>query len=177
VAPVTDWWADSAAWATAVGTISATVTALYIASRGWREAAAEREDREAAQARRVVMDDNEEGSFKITNLSDAPVLEVGVLMAARLEYGWKFKELIETRLREDRSGMRTVLRPNETLTVDVLSEDHSHIALTIRFTDANGLDWKRTRNGRPRRLVERQDRGRRGFLSLFGEKRFKRRYL
>jgi hypothetical protein len=97
---VTDWWSDSAAWATAVGTISATITALYIASRGWREAAAEREDREAVQARRVVVDDNGKGGFKIINLSDAPVLEVGVLTAARLEYGWQFKEYVETRLRE-----------------------------------------------------------------------------
>lgn len=173
---MTDWWGDSAAWATAVGTISATITALYIASRGWREATAEREDREAAQARRVVVD-NDEGSFKITNLSDAPILHVGVLKAARLEYGWQFKELVETRLREDRSGERTVLRPNETLTVDVLSEDRSNIALTIRFTDANGLDWRRTQNGLPRRLVARQRPGRRGVLSLIRKKRFERRYL
>ena len=85
MAQVTDWWADSAAWATAVGTISATVTALYIASRGWREAAAEREDRDAAQARRVVVDDYENGTFKIINFSDAPILNVGVLKAVRLK--------------------------------------------------------------------------------------------
>ncbi len=174
---MTDWWGDSAAWATAVGTIGATITALYIASRGWREAAAEREDREAAQARRVVVDGNGKGSFKIINLSDAPILEVGLLKAARLEYGWQFKELIETRLREDKSGMRAVLRPNETLTVDVLSEeDHSNIALTIRFTDANGLNWQRTSNGAPRRLFKRRDRRRRSFLSLIRKKRIERRY-
>jgi hypothetical protein len=43
---VTDWSADAAAWATAVGTGAAAVAALYIANRGWREAAAQRrEDR------------------------------------------------------------------------------------------------------------------------------------
>ena len=122
------------------------------------------------------MDGNGEGSFKIINLSDAPILEVGVLKAARLEYGWQFKELIKTRLREDMSGMRAVVRPNETLTVDVLSEDHSNIALTIRFMDAHGLNWERTSNGAPRRLFERQDRRRRSFLSLILKKRIERRY-
>jgi len=39
---MTDWWANSAAWATAVGTGSAAVVALYIASRGRRDAAVER---------------------------------------------------------------------------------------------------------------------------------------
>ena len=168
---MTDWWGDSAAWASAAGTISATITALYIASRGWREASAERDDRDAAQARRVVVDGNGEGSFKIINLSDAPVLEVSVLMATRLEYGWQFKELVDTRLREDKSGMRAVLRPEESLTVDVMSEDHSNIALTIRFTDAHGLDWKRTSNHAPCRLVDHQARRRHSFVPLGRKKR------
>jgi hypothetical protein len=177
---VTDWWSDSAAWATAVGTISATVTALYIASRGWRDAAAERDDRDAAQARRVIVEESEEGSFKITNFSDAPFLNVGVLIAVRVRSGWMAdnpSEMIETRLRGVGSDMLTVLPPNETLTADALSENHSGIMLTIRFTDANGLDWKRTRNGRPRRLVERRPQGRRGVLSLIRKKRLERRYL
>jgi hypothetical protein len=176
---VTDWWGDSAAWATAVGTISATVTALYIASRGWREAAAEREDRDAAQARRVTVDDNQEGSYKITNFSDAPILNVGVRSAIRVKYGWlpdNPPEFIETRLRGASSGERRVLGPGETLTIDALSENHSGIKLTIRFTDANGLDWKRTSSGRPVRSVERRRRARRGVLSLIRKKRFERRY-
>ena len=175
---MTDWWADSAAWASAVGTISATVTALYIASRSWREAAVEREDRDAIQARRIVVDDNEKGSFKIVNLSDAPILDVGALSAIRHRlYDINPPEVLDTRLREDSSGMRTVLRPNETLTVDVLTENYSNIRLTIRFTDANGLAWKRTRNNPPRRLFERKQKGRRGILSLIRQKRFERRYV
>jgi hypothetical protein len=66
---VTDWWADSAAWASAVGTVSATAAALYVALRGWRDAAAERADREAAQARLIVMEKDSGTSFKITNLA------------------------------------------------------------------------------------------------------------
>jgi hypothetical protein len=72
--------------------------------------------------------------------------------------------------------MRTVLRPDETLIVDVLSEDHSGVHLTIRFTDANGLDWKRTSNNSPRRLFERQYRNSRGLLSVLRKKGIERQY-
>jgi hypothetical protein len=47
---MTNWWDVSAAWAGAAGSFAAVVVALYIAMRGWREAA----DREIrAQARLV----------------------------------------------------------------------------------------------------------------------------
>lgn len=45
---VTNWWDVSAAWASAAGSFAAVAVALYIATRGWRDAAA-REVRAQAQ--------------------------------------------------------------------------------------------------------------------------------
>src|SRR5690242_3151441 len=45
---MTNWWEVSAAWAGAAGSFAAVIAALYIARRGWRDAAA-REMRAQAQ--------------------------------------------------------------------------------------------------------------------------------
>src|ERR1035441_194765 len=71
---MTDWWADSSSWASAIGTIGATVPALYIALRSWRDAAAERADRDAAQARQVVINYLKSAVVEVTNFSISPIL-------------------------------------------------------------------------------------------------------
>jgi len=99
------------------------VAALYIASRGWREAAAERSDRDAAQARQVVMRDQRSSTIEITNYSTAPVLHVevqSVFRAAGLSL--QLTEQLVTRPRGgDARGVRTVLDPRESLSVDILT--------------------------------------------------------
>jgi hypothetical protein len=164
---MTDWWSDSAAWASAIGTIAATSTALVVALRAWRDTEAERKardaeraDRDAAQARLIVVSSPNGASIEVSNFSTAPILHVEVQHVWRMSSdATRPVEQYQARLRGgDSRKVWTVLAPQESKTVDIVSQDSNGIprgnyALTIRFTDAAGLDWERTGNDPPRRLI------------------------
>lgn len=156
---MTDWWADSAAWASAVGTIGATVTALTVAWRGWRDAAAERADRDAAQARQVVVTAISGTTMQVTNFSAAPILYVQAKHVWLMSMNGQPLDKYQARLQgADPRGVRVVLSPQESVKVDISTQTGAPpppggYALTLRFTDAAGLDWERTGNDPPRRLI------------------------
>jgi len=117
---VTDLSGDLAAWLSAVGTIGATVAALYIAQRGWQQAAAERIHRDAAQARQVVME-QKGATIEIINFSPAPILNVQVPVQ---DSDVKRQVVCGARMRDaGPRGDRAVLGPKETIIVDILSAD------------------------------------------------------
>ena len=160
---MTDWWADSASWASAIGTIGATVSALYIALRSWRDAAAERADRDAAQARQVVINYLKSAVVEVTNFSISPILFLLVRDVWRLnDDHTQVAERYRARVQgADARRAKLLLAPQETIRIDITSSTGSPplpgaYALTIRFTDAAGLDWERTGNEPPRRLVNSQ---------------------
>ena len=147
---MTDWWADSAGWATALGTIGATVTALTLAWRTRQDAAAERADRDAAQARQVVLRDLPGTSMRITNFSVAPILYVQVqhIWLMDMDSLRPVEQLLGQLQGGDPRGVCIVLPPQESVIVDVITQTGAPApgggyALTIRFTDSAGLDWER----------------------------------
>jgi hypothetical protein len=176
---VTDVSGDLAAWFSAVGTFSATVAALYIAQRGWREAGAERLHRDAAQARQIVMEQNGT-TIEITNFSQEPILDVQIMNPIDQQRS----VVCQARMREaDLRGLRVILGPKENAIVDILSPEGQpadpggSYTLTVRFTDAAGMDWQRDGNNPPAWLIEgRSSGGRTGPIPWRTTRRL-RRYI
>lgn len=157
---VTDVSGDLAAWLSAVGTISATVVALYIAQRGWQESAHERINRDTAQARQVVME-QKGAAIEITNFSPAPILNVEILNPWILDpTDMQPRVVCQARMRDTGPrGRRVVLGPQETVTVEILSPDGKpadaggFYTLSVIFTDATGMDWQRDGDNPPAWLI------------------------
>jgi hypothetical protein len=158
---VTDWWADSAAWATAVGTGAAAFVALYIANRGWTIAANERADREAVQARQVVISPSE-GALRITNHSSLPIADLRVW-----EDSWPgaapIEPLEKVSVGANEQGAWTTLLAGESVEIkfrrpgdlEYLPGSNPN-SLAIRFRDAAGLEWQRRGNNRVLRVLKDQ---------------------
>lgn len=153
---MTDVSGDLAAWVSAAGTISATVAALYIAQRGWREAGAERLSRDAAQARQIVME-QKGAAIEITNFSQSPIVDVEI----RNPIDQRESVVCRARLRRaDSRGFQVILGPKDTAVADIMSPDgqpadpDGSYTLTVIFTDATGMDWQRDGNNPPAWLIE-----------------------
>jgi hypothetical protein len=153
---VTDVSGDLASWVSAVGTIGATVAALYIAQRGWREAGAERLHRDAAQAQQIVME-QKGATLEITNFSEAPIMDLQIMNPIDQQQS----VVCLARIRDaDQRGFRVILGPKESAVVDVMSPDGEpadpggSYTVTAIFTDAAGMDWQRDGNNPPAWIIQ-----------------------
>ena len=167
--------AELASWVSAISTSAATIAALGLAVWEIRRAAAERRDREAAQARRVTITvPRRSRSVDITNYSDQPVHQPQIVSMGdpppRVRLGG-FERASDKSSSTAASSSTTeyaeVLPPGKThrvlfdyLDADGQPTDGSAVAkhvdaenVTIAFTDTSGLRWRRTGSGEPIRLL------------------------
>jgi hypothetical protein len=167
IAAMTVQWSVVFDGVAALGTIGATVTALTLAVRDGRRYRAERRDQEAAQAR-LVMIDTAGGSIgiikvRITNHSQLPLPAVELIDARQTDgpadQTWRVPETIMN-ARADHYGVPAgghVEVHVEYTSNDTGQRSQTHTVgqhtLTIRYTDAAGLQWERTDRGRPRQIL------------------------
>jgi len=173
------WLAAGGSVGAAVGTVGAVCVALYLAIRDSRWRRAERDDRDAAQARLVTVAVEHDHSDRrpdpprtyaqIANDSQLPIFDVHVV---DLRFG-------RTRLREwdlvapapVAANTRPRVRPGEPPIVIPIeyqaarrvhpffrhllgcSDDATDIVVTIAFTDADGFRWRRQGNALPTRVI------------------------
>jgi hypothetical protein len=148
---MTDWWAVSAAWASAVGSLAAVIAALYIAGRGWRDAAA-RET--SAQARLIhchtdwtTMSEEHPNMwsnvprfvFAVRNGSDQPIYQVRILKQgieiAMVPAGSVHHETMTRKQAQD-FGFPSPM-PNDR------GPFPGPYPVAVEFSDAAGLRWVR----------------------------------
>lgn len=158
----TDWSTISAAWATAVGTIGASVVALLIARRGWKLEAEDRSDRSAAQARLITFSSSKAGApltADIVNHSLLPILRLAVVEAYRMK-GNERERVKVIPVGADDDGGWSVLLPEQTVNVRFEAFSGSqhlspgnYFELIFEFIDQAGLRWRRRSNEQPERVI------------------------
>jgi hypothetical protein len=146
----------------AAATVGAAFTALGIAVREGRRYTRERQDQEAAQARLVMVSGSHGGGLwiHIVNHSLLPLIHIE-LIHVRDEGGppdesWRVPPTISTQ------SERTNFGPGEELKIPVefvspagekRRDIRGGIEAIVRIMDANGLEWERTGNAPPKRVI------------------------
>jgi hypothetical protein len=147
--------ADSlATWVSAGGTILAAIVALGIALREQRNARAERQDRDAGQARCVTVTVAWSSTvLEITNHSQLPVRRPRIESMGDPRSWWAAPgEVSPYQDPLNDSDYSEVLPRNTTYRVRYHGQEDPD-SVTIMFTDAAGLRWRRTGLGEPLRIV------------------------
>ena len=147
---MTDWGAVSAAWAGAAGSFAAVVVALYIAGRGWRDAAARETRAQAhlvhcytgwAQATRGLRGPlNPDGPvFVVRNDSEQPVYRVEIPGS---------EEEIEIPVIPAGDVCTQAMRRVDAQSFGFgTSAYQGPYPVAVEFSDAAGLRWMRNRDG------------------------------
>lgn len=158
---VAEWISTVGQVVGALATLAAVIVALWIAGRDTRRLEGERADRDKAQARLVAITAVGSGGagIVITNHSDRPILHPqieDVTVNGSLGLTWRVNPKVPNAGRP-----RDVLSPGEPFEVPVefVDEggtvtrlDQGQCTVTIIFTDAAGLRWRRVGNSEPTRI-------------------------
>ena len=141
-------WGNFAEWVAGAGSIAA-FGALLFAAQEWRKGQAEKRDREADQARLVIVVPQHAGQLPekgviwhtggivISNRSESPVFNLKIV--------WKEYE------GESQSFSQPVLLPHsETELVRVSDPKRLAESITFFYTDVRGRPWARTGSQQPR---------------------------
>ena len=147
---MTNWWEVSAAWAGAAGSFAAVVVALYIAGRGWRDAA-DRETRAQAQLVHCYTDWAEpthgnKGAgtvsfgpvFVVRNGSSQPIYKVRGLQEPKFTLAMvPAGDMLRVRMTAAQAKVFGFQTPAY----------QGPYPVTIAFSDAAGLRWVRETDG------------------------------
>ncbi|WP_157101592.1 hypothetical protein [Nocardia shimofusensis] len=171
-------WGSIADWAAAAGTITASVAALGIAGMDRRERKHEREEADLAQARLVLITVESPAGpggyrVRVENFGARPVLNIAFETATIDEL-----PLVRVAPPTDGREPEAVLQPGrapatffvafvdeqgETALGQAVEDAHggfryplapptSSVKVTVRYTDAGGVQWVRTGDDAPRRV-------------------------
>ncbi|MDQ0376617.1 hypothetical protein [Amycolatopsis thermophila] len=173
-------------WAGAIASFLAVVVALGLALAEGRRRRRELADRQAAQARTIAATVNtvetlnaDQLEVSVRNYGQLPISEVAILDVSANALVWRLNdwEIHRPGVVHHRSEglyqLAPVIGPNESSSAalrfrDQMNDevDASTGAVTFTFVDADGLRWRRHKNGPPVRVLSKVERNRLEFRRL-----------